>query len=42
MVTKSNPRAPRAMTPVVWPFHRQAVTETNVKTVLTTPAPMVA
>lgn len=42
LATKSNPRAPRAMKPAVWPFHRQAVTETKVKTVLTTPAPMVA
>lgn len=35
-------KAPRAKNPVMWRFHRQAVTETNVKTVLTTPAPMVA
>lgn len=35
-------KAPRAKNPAMWRFHRQTVTETNVKTVLTTPAPMVA
>lgn len=35
-------KAPRAKNLVMWLLHRQTVTETNVKTVLTTPAPMVA
>lgn len=39
---KVGPQGTQGYKTKVWLLYRQAVTETNVKTVLTTPAPMVA